>query len=102
MQEIIKKLRGIGGASTTGLGADRTRSLPDALAQVLEEHLASLEGGPPVVVAVAQPAAPPIEPVAPTKGKTLTLSGAFCPDCGMALVHEEGCDKCFTCGYSRC
>ena len=26
----------------------------------------------------------------------------FCPDCGTALVHEEGCDKCFTCGYSRC
>src|SRR5207249_5770675 len=42
MQEIIKKLRGIGGASSTGLGVDRTRSLPDALAQVLEEHLASL------------------------------------------------------------
>lgn len=100
MQEMISKLRGIGGATTMGLGTDRTRSLPDALARVLEEHLAGLATGdaPPV-------AAPSREPpvAAPTgNGKALRLSGAFCPDCGMALVHEEGCDKCFTCGYSRC
>jgi len=97
--EMIKKLRGIGGATSTGIGPDRTRSLPDALARVLEEHLASLERD-----------AGSAEPVHQTNGsthpaangKTLVLSGAFCPDCGMALVHEEGCDKCFTCGYSRC
>ncbi len=28
-------------------------------------------------------------------------SGA-CPDCGGAITHEEGCEKCPVCDYSRC
>jgi ribonucleoside-diphosphate reductase alpha chain len=27
----------------------------------------------------------------------------ICPDCGQALLaHEEGCKKCYGCGYSAC
>ncbi|MDA8145126.1 MAG: hypothetical protein M0Z27_03555, partial [Thermaerobacter sp.] len=27
----------------------------------------------------------------------------LCPSCGMyTLVHEEGCAKCVSCGYSEC
>jgi ribonucleoside-diphosphate reductase alpha chain len=100
LQEIISKLRGIGGATTIGLGPDRTRSLPDALARVLEQHLAALEQRPSSILPVLS--ADAARPAPATNGKTLQLSGAFCPDCGTALVHEEGCDKCFTCGYSRC
>jgi ribonucleoside-diphosphate reductase alpha chain len=100
MREMISKLRGIGGATTMGLGSDRTRSLPDALARVLEEHLASLAAGHALPMAASSREAPVPAPAG--NGKPLRLSGAFCPDCGMALVHEEGCDKCFTCGYSRC
>jgi ribonucleoside-diphosphate reductase alpha chain len=100
MEEMISKLRGIGGATSTGLGPERTRSLPDALARVLEEHLVSLDAGDVVPVVAAQSEATAAAPTG--NGKALRLSGAFCPDCGMALVHEEGCDKCFTCGYSRC
>jgi len=100
LKEMIDKLRGIGGTTSTGFGPDRTRSLPDALARVLDQHLASLEPArPPVAVLRAEDPAT-AHPVG--NGKTLQLSGAFCPDCGLALVHEEGCDKCFTCGYSRC
>ncbi len=25
-----------------------------------------------------------------------------CPDCGGALRHEEGCQKCYACGFSKC
>ncbi len=25
-----------------------------------------------------------------------------CPDCGSALKHEEGCEKCSSCGFSKC
>jgi excisionase family DNA binding protein len=29
--------------------------------------------------------------------------GKECPECGsLALVHEEGCQKCHACGYSVC
>jgi ribonucleoside-diphosphate reductase alpha chain len=100
LQEMINKLRGIGGTTSTGFGPDRTRSLPDALARVLEQHLASID---PSRAAVRQlPLAEAASSHPASNGKTLQLSGAFCPDCGLALVHEEGCDKCFTCGYSRC
>ena len=25
-----------------------------------------------------------------------------CPDCGDALIHQEGCMVCMACGYSKC
>jgi hypothetical protein len=29
--------------------------------------------------------------------------GDLCPECGQAaLVNEEGCRKCYSCGYSEC
>jgi ribonucleoside-diphosphate reductase alpha chain len=29
--------------------------------------------------------------------------GDLCPECGQAaLVNEEGCRKCYVCGYSEC
>ena len=33
----------------------------------------------------------------------LTRIGDLCPDCGHAtLVYEEGCHKCYSCGFSEC
>ena len=35
--------------------------------------------------------------------QTPVLAGANCPEnCGGQLVREEGCVKCYTCGYSKC
>ena len=29
--------------------------------------------------------------------------GDLCPDCGAAsMVNEEGCRKCYSCGFSEC
>jgi ribonucleoside-diphosphate reductase alpha chain len=29
--------------------------------------------------------------------------GDLCPECGQAaMVNEEGCHKCYACGYSEC
>lgn len=34
---------------------------------------------------------------------TLSVAGDICPSCGSsALVYEEGCNKCYACGYSEC
>ncbi len=101
MEEMVHKLRGLGGATSTGFGADRTRSLPDAFARVLEEHLEEMATPGMATRAASTPSAS-VTAKQVASGTGLKLSGAFCPDCGMALVHEEGCDKCFSCGYSRC
>lgn len=87
LQQVVRQLRGIGGGRPTGFGRDRVQSLPDGVAQVLAEFL-GLEA-PPEHPAVAQL---PLFPL-----------GDLCPECGHAtLVNEEGCRRCYTCGYSEC
>jgi ribonucleoside-diphosphate reductase alpha chain len=94
-QSVIKQLRGIGGSSSVGFGEKRVRSLPDAIARVLELYL---EEEPPETY----------DPIAITVQKSnitipkSRMSGDMCPDCGNMLAFEEGCSKCKNCGYSRC
>jgi hypothetical protein len=30
------------------------------------------------------------------------MTGDLCPDCSSPLAHEEGCQKCYSCGFSKC
>jgi ribonucleoside-diphosphate reductase alpha chain len=98
LEEVIDQLAGIGGGRSLGFGANRVRSLPDAVAQVLREHLNSRyeEAG----------AAGAEEPT-PAEQLSLPISdrpiGDLCPDCGQAtFIPMEGCRKCYACGYSEC
>jgi ribonucleoside-diphosphate reductase alpha chain len=97
--EIVRQLEGIGGARSLGLGPNRVRSLPDGLAQVLSEYLADRHGegeGSPAVR--AEPASP-----LPAPGQMALRFGDLCPECGeAAVVNEEGCRKCYACGFSEC
>jgi ribonucleoside-diphosphate reductase alpha chain len=86
LRAIVGQLQGIGGGRHLGYGPGRIRSLPDAMAQVLAEHLGMVEERD------TRPGQPLQESV-----------GDLCPDCGQAtLVFEEGCQKCYSCGYSEC
>ncbi len=113
VQEIINQLSGIGGARSMGFGKDRIRSLPDAVAKVLSMHYgfngeakksngvtnsAKADDTPKLVTATTQPAL--IQPMTAVPKST---SFDICSSCGEAtLVHEEGCKKCYGCGYSEC
>lgn len=113
VQEIINQLSGIGGARSMGFGKDRIRSLPDAVAKVLSmhygfngeakksngvSHSAKEDDAPKLVTATTQPAL--IQSMAAVPKST---SFDICSSCGEAtLVHEEGCKKCYGCGYSEC
>ena len=93
LREIVGQLSGIGGGRQLGFGRSRVRSLPDAVAQVLAEHLGGLDA------ALSTPTALEREAPMPEAGKV----GDLCPECGHAsLVYEEGCQKCYSCGYSEC
>jgi ribonucleoside-diphosphate reductase alpha chain len=88
----MDQLAGIGGGRPLGFGADRVRSLPDAVAQILSEYLEEAspegEGGQ-----AEQMALPLNEPHV----------GDLCPDCGQAtFIAVEGCRKCHVCGFSEC
>lgn len=92
MKEVIRQLEGIGGGRPMGFGAHRVLSLPDGVAQILKDFMDESEA--------AEEARKNGSPTA--KGNRL-LIGDLCPDCGeAALVNEEGCRKCYACGYSEC
>ncbi|MER3405065.1 MAG: ribonucleoside-diphosphate reductase, adenosylcobalamin-dependent, partial [Chloroflexota bacterium] len=104
MRIIVEQLSGIGGDRQIGFGPRRVRSLPDAIAQVLGEHLGMYQSdeaagphpatGPAGITAVQGNGA---------AGSVPRKIGDLCPRCGCAtLVHEEGCKKCHGCGYAEC
>jgi ribonucleoside-diphosphate reductase alpha chain len=105
IREIINQLKDIGGARSYGFGKDKIRSLPDAVAKVLAMHYQiNLNGNeqlkknekPKLVENIIQPS---LTTFSVNEEKIFDI----CPACGEAsFVHEEGCKKCYSCGYSEC
>ncbi len=107
VKEIIEQLRGIGGARTSGFGKDRIRSLPDAVAKVLSMHYGLNGNGDNHINLEKKNEERPILLNVSTQKSLLNEEKAnffdLCPSCGeVSLVHEEGCKKCYSCGYSEC
>ncbi len=108
IREIVAQLQDIGGARSLGFGKDRIRSLPDAVAKVLTMHY-DLNGqqkkAEPVVQTKTMTPKLVTETTQPSLMQAQESLAVFdiCPSCGEAsLVHEEGCKKCYGCGYSEC
>jgi ribonucleoside-diphosphate reductase alpha chain len=100
IQEIVSQLSGIGGPRSMGFGRNRVRSLPDALAQALEEqYLLEEESHHSVVVSKPIPVPASETGPAPQQG----VQADLCPGCGnMSLMAVEGCQTCYNCGHSEC
>jgi ribonucleoside-diphosphate reductase alpha chain len=112
LREVITQLEGIGGGHSLGFGPNRVRSLPDGVAQALTEYLEETES------AMREAEAPhngnghknlqetlEIYPAVPDllEPYPQTRIGDLCPECGeAAVVNEEGCRKCYACGFSEC
>ncbi|MFN2148981.1 MAG: adenosylcobalamin-dependent ribonucleoside-diphosphate reductase [Anaerolineales bacterium] len=93
MGEVVRQLAGIGGGRPTGFGPNRVLSLPDGLARALAAYL---EETPEVI-----PLELPRE--LETEEQISMRIGDLCPECGAAsVVKEEGCSKCYSCGFSEC
>jgi ribonucleoside-diphosphate reductase alpha chain len=106
LSEVVRQLSGIGGGRSLGFGPNRVRSLPDGVGQVLNEYI---DGRKTHQVTESDPPADPAPansnghlPQAEPAVSTMKM-GDLCPECGEAtMVSEEGCRKCYTCGYSEC
>lgn len=128
---IIDQLKGIGGRRSVGFGANKIRSLPDAIAVALATDLGvkingngksyetkedqSINGELEIVEDSMQVEGQESLPFSSKQQKDLKLNtqelftaevdliGDICPSCGAgALVYEEGCVKCHACAYSEC
>jgi ribonucleoside-diphosphate reductase alpha chain len=118
LKEVWRQLSGIGGGRSLGFGPNRVRSLPDGVAQALAEYLENSNAQED-----DEERDDDEDPAAGGNGfnmlqESARLSGAeadagwasqahkigdLCPECGQAsVVNEEGCRKCYTCGYSEC
>lgn len=123
LTDVTRQLAGIGGGRSLGFGPNRVRSLPDGLAQVLEDYLEdrARRVGPCDNTSVSTSSTPlldlinnqvdstetvkvhEIESDTSLPGLQMPTIGDLCPECGQAsVVNEEGCRKCYSCGYSEC
>jgi len=108
LREVVRQLGGIGGGRSLGFGPNRVRSLPDGVGQVIDLYLREKDGlvdepheeksngnGGRAKSSIQTEGEPPAE-------HSLKI-GDLCPECGeAAVVNEEGCRKCYACGYSEC
>lgn len=111
---IIEQLRNIRCPSPSWEKGQRIFSCADAIARVIEKRLADnpfLNGSAvtpeDVSVEVAMKHSHDDEVPAGVQSEHVEECGCrevvgVCPDCGGSLLHEEGCMKCYGCGYSKC
>jgi ribonucleoside-diphosphate reductase alpha chain len=93
MAEVVRQLAGIGGGRPTGFGPNRVLSLPDGLARALAAYL---EETPEIISGELS------DDLEDNAQLTMRI-GDLCPECGAAaVVNEEGCRKCYACGFSEC
>ena len=112
LEEVAAQLRGIGGSRSLGFGAKRVLSLPDGLGHTFQEYLAEREERMQEQALLEEvresrkhthehiePEKMPFEPAT----SPMLKIGDICPECGQAtVINEEGCRKCYSCGYSEC
>ena len=102
MAEIVRQLAGIGGGRPMGFGPNQVLSLPDGVARILAEYLSQHPETPALPSVQEEAPALPGFSTAPASPRASAV-GDLCPECGhAALVSEEGCRKCYSCGYSQC
>jgi ribonucleoside-diphosphate reductase alpha chain len=100
LREVVRQLLGIGGGRSLGLGPNRVRSLPDGIGQVLDMYLRERSGALPVMEEKTNGGGHTIEDEVVMQKMRI---GDLCPECGeAAVVNEEGCRKCYACGFSEC
>ncbi len=120
MEEIAYQLRGIGGSSSIGFGAQKVASIPDAVSKVLFRELEFSQNLDQKDINVkylmeqpstnaksslnsSQAVQDPTFSSGDTLPNTVFKNASVCPECNnMTLVESEGCIKCHTCAYSRC
>lgn len=112
LEMVVEQLEDIGGARSVGFGPNRVKSLPDALAKVLRENIDEYREENAADLLSDMDTAPRlthVEAKAEVNGHAndhvnSTRSNAdLCPECGHAsFVRIEGCQKCYSCGYSEC
>ncbi len=95
----IEQLKGITDVPAWNEG-ELIRSVPDAIANVLEKIYEPKKEPSPLSITELNDNTL----ISENKDSDITnvLKGETCPECPSILAFEEGCQKCYSCGYSKC
>ena len=108
VKDIIKQVKGISCHSIAWAKGGKILSCADAIAKALEISIIQKKVPHAVPQSAPEPAPQPMATVTlggdvtQTVSKSESLRKGACPDCGGILSYEEGCMRCYTCGYSEC
>jgi ribonucleoside-diphosphate reductase alpha chain len=109
VDEIIDQLEGIRSPRIAVDHGERVYSIPDAIAKAIKRHIGMQKTGvqPPVETfdELGGAVETDVELEKESRDAAELLRKGLnpeCPECGKALVFEEGCVKCHACGYSEC
>jgi ribonucleoside-diphosphate reductase alpha chain len=103
LNEIHDQFEGIGGSNSIGMGKNKIKSMPDAVAKAIEDILVRHASTKVEVVSKEERANHDVTLMGVVKDERRAQSMDICPKCGeAAFVSEEGCQHCVSCGHSRC
>ena len=95
----IEQLKGITDVPAWNEG-ELIRSVPDAIANVLEKIYEPKKEPSPLSITELN------DDTLMSENKDSNITSALqsetCPECKSNLAFEEGCQKCYSCGYSKC
>lgn len=99
---VAEQWSGIGGSTSSGFGANRVLSIPDAMSKAVERYLAREDRELLPITPTDVSPYPEVREAMPTSQNN-PPQASLCPAChGLTMVREEGCMHCVACGESRC
>ncbi|HLB69245.1 MAG TPA: ribonucleotide reductase N-terminal alpha domain-containing protein [Thermoplasmata archaeon] len=109
VDEIIDQLEGIRSPRIAVDHGERVYSIPDAIAKAIKRHIGMRKTGVQPAVETFDELGGAVETDVELEKESRDAAELLrkglnpeCPECGKALVFEEGCVKCHACGYSEC
>lgn len=104
VKSVVRQLKGISGPSPVWDNGDLILSAPDAIAKALERYLKRKEVPDLFREKLVEGLRDSVSKKADDEKmkRTMESRANICAECGSIMVFEEGCMKCYNCGFSRC
>ena len=105
LETALKQLDGIGSTLTVPTKDGRIMSLADGLARALHRYLAAKKEHGLEPLLLGKVPSHEFSGASGNGNRAMSVTARYklkCPSCTAVLAFEEGCVKCYDCGFSQC